>query len=801
VIELDIQDGAVVARSPQLFKRLLILAGLAIAVVLGLTVASAFAGHGRGTNVAVSVSPSGIATVVLDQRVQGSCTVGQVWGSGSVTLYSMPSAGGARTDEGTFNATAYCTRKAGTFIETRATITIDMSSMPDGWYVVRHTSGAKVSNIINVNGGSFMSSTDWSSESQFRKTTGQQTGSPGFGVQLPFAASIGYEYNQNLVAVDPDGGAVVANTMCCVTTDPDLAVTYDVINVTGTEVVGQQIVIPSSVTGTLSNGQYIEFKVRVTDNDGEYSEVDMVLSPTTNAPPALTPPAQTTLPVTGGSSTQVPLSATDPDTGQTVTFSLSGQPSWITLSQTPGNPATGGLNVNPPATTHGTFVFNVNATDNASGLPATSSFTMTVVVVGVPDAPTSVVATPGDGEIAVAWVDPVDDGGSAIIGYQLQYRPVGSSDAYATLAVTSGPATIPGLTSDVEYEVVVRAVTANGVGAGTTVTATPYSLAGAPGAVQDLATVVSSEHVTLSWTPPADDGGAAITGYRVEVRKVGDAGWTTVTTTTDTSVVVSGLERGTDHEFRVVASNSEGDGPGVVATATTLHRRPTPGATVNTTIRSGEAVVMPVYTGPGVSSVSIAATGSGLGSWSTSASGEVFTAGDAPFHGALSGEALNAPITSISPTPSGGGYYLVGRDGGVFAFGDATFLGSTSEITLNQQIEAIVPTCRNDGYYLVGRDGGVFAFGAARFLGSMGGTALNRDMLGIVPNCTGNGYWTFAADGGVFSYGDAEFHGSLGDDPPASGVAAMVPTSDGHGYWLIDGEGHAHAFGSAVQAG
>jgi hypothetical protein len=543
MVEVELEGGALVARCPQLLKRLLLLAGVAVVVILGLTIASAFASHGRGTNVSVSVSPSGIATVVLDQRVQGSCTIGQAVGSGSVTLYSLSGPGGSRSSIGNHSATAYCTRRAGSFIETRATITIDMTARADGWYVVRHTGGAKVDNIINVNGGGFDSATSWSSEAQFEKVAGHQTGSPTFGVQLPFAASIGYEYSQNLVAVDPDGGAVVANTMCCNTSAPDYAVTYDVITVNGSEVVGQQIVIPASTTGTLDTSEFIEFKVRVTDDDGEFSEVDMVLSPTTNAPPVMTPPSPTTRNLNGGSSLQIPLSATDPNTGQTVTFSLSGQPSWITLSQTVGNPATGTLSVNPPAATHGTFVVNVNATDDNAGLQATTSFTMTFHIAGVPDLPTSLVATPGDGVIEVAWVAPVSDGGSAITGYLLEYRPVGSSDPYSTLTVAGGPAQITGVTNDVEYEVRVRAVAVNGQGVPATVTATPFGLADAPGAVRDLASVVSSEHVSVSWTAPESDGGAPITGYRVEVRKAGETGWSTVTTTRATARARSSRRR------------------------------------------------------------------------------------------------------------------------------------------------------------------------------------------------------------------------------------------------------------------
>ncbi len=78
--------------------------------------------------------------------------------------------------------------------------------------------------------------------------------------------------------------------------------------------------------------------------------------------------------------------------------------------------------------------------------------------------------------------------------------------------------------------------------------AAPSGLTGAPG----------NSEVTLTWTTP-DNGGSAITGYRVDTR-TGDSDWTSTTTGTDTTHTVTGLTNGTGYQFRVAALNAAGTG-------------------------------------------------------------------------------------------------------------------------------------------------------------------------------------------------------------------------------------------------
>ena len=94
-----------------------------------------------------------------------------------------------------------------------------------------------------------------------------------------------------------------------------------------------------------------------------------------------------------------------------------------------------------------------------------------------------------------------------------------------------------------------------------------------PGAPTGLTATASGQtQIDLSWSAPASDGGAAITGYRIEVAADGSA-WSHLdadTGSTTTSYSHTGLTAGTTRHYRVSAITSAGTGPeSNVASATT----------------------------------------------------------------------------------------------------------------------------------------------------------------------------------------------------------------------------------------
>ena len=67
---------------------------------------------------------------------------------------------------------------------------------------------------------------------------------------------------------------------------------------------------------------------------------------------------------------------------------------------------------------------------------------------------------------------------------------------------------------------------------------------------------------TVTWDAPSDNGGATISGYRIE-RRAGSGSWVIAisnTSSASTSKTVSGLTNGTSYTFRVAAINSAGVG-------------------------------------------------------------------------------------------------------------------------------------------------------------------------------------------------------------------------------------------------
>jgi len=193
------------------------------------------------------------------------------------------------------------------------------------------------------------------------------------------------------------------------------------------------------------------------------------------------------------------------------------------------------------------------------------------------------------------------------------------------------------------------------------------------------------------------------------------------------------------------------------------------------------------------------ATSSGLGSWSLASDGGIFTAGDAPFAGSLSGPTLEAPVVSIAGTPCRNGYDVLASDGGVFTFGRARFFGSMGAKPLTMPMTGMAVTCSGHGYYMVAGDGGVFTFGDARFHGSIASRHLTSSIFAVVSSCTDSGYWLVARDGGVFAVGDVGFYGSLGGRTLSSPVVALLPTPTFHGYWLVAADGETFPFGDAAR--
>ena len=109
---------------------------------------------------------------------------------------------------------------------------------------------------------------------------------------------------------------------------------------------------------------------------------------------------------------------------------------------------------------------------------------------------------------------------------------------------------------------------------------------GPPGAPRNLTATPGNKEITLSWDPPADNGNAPATGYRIEWRVDGKdydkTIWATARSTTYTTNVNANLANGVKYFFRVKAGNGSGNSQGPYGSASgEVSATPTSGSAVD----------------------------------------------------------------------------------------------------------------------------------------------------------------------------------------------------------------------------
>lgn len=256
---------------------------------------------------------------------------------------------------------------------------------PDGDYTLQWTAGNRIYNIVNL-ASSGTKSVRF--RAKVRKVTGVATSAPFLGSDIATGIGIGDLYSQNLNASDPDD--VLGNgtlTYEALTGDPDLAPDTNVIDVAKLQANGQ-VEIPTTTTSGMANNSYYVYKVRVTDDQGDFAERDVLLRAVTpNHPPVINGlNTASGYDINAGATQTITFNATDPDGANTVNITGAGLPSWAQLTQTPGNPAQATLVLSPPAGSNTrTYRLNFDATDDDGNQALTGSRTIEVRVNGTPE--------------------------------------------------------------------------------------------------------------------------------------------------------------------------------------------------------------------------------------------------------------------------------------------------------------------------------------------------------------------------------------------------------------------------------
>ena len=162
----------------------------------------------------------------------------------------------------------------------------------------------------------------------------------------------------------------------------------------------------------------------------------------------------------------------------------------------------------------------------------------------------------------VKWNVPASDGGSAVLGYHLEFKEHSSIlwTKINRVLITDTQFKVTGIEEGLLYEYRVYAENIAGIGkcsnaSGAVAARDPCDPPGQPTVMN-----IARTSVSLSWTKPEYDGGAKVTGYIIESRELPDGRWLkcNFTNIQETYFDITGLTEDQRYDFHVIAKNAAG---------------------------------------------------------------------------------------------------------------------------------------------------------------------------------------------------------------------------------------------------
>jgi len=260
----------------------------------------------------------------------------------------------------------------------------------------------------------------------------------------------------------------------------------------------------STMTGELSGtppvGTYSNIVISVSDAEFTSSlpafTITVTATPPPNSPPTISGTPATSI-VEGMTYSFTP-DANDPDVGDTLTFSISGQPAWASFST-----LTGELSGTPPVGTYSNIVISVSDAEFTSSLPA---FTITVTATPPPNSPPTISGTAPNQVNAFSPYSFIPTASDPDVGDTLRFEVTGLP-SWASFNTSTGE--ISGTPIDTH------------VGVYTDIVITVFDTSNASDSLAPFSITVqavSLGSVTLNFTPPThNDDGTLLTdlaGYK-----------------------------------------------------------------------------------------------------------------------------------------------------------------------------------------------------------------------------------------------------------------------------------------------
>ena len=239
--------------------------------------------------------------------------------------------------------------------------------------------------------------------------------------------------------------------------------------------------------------------------------------------------------------------------------------------------------------TAGTTAGGVTITAELGGnaIANTASITLSATV---PAAPTSLLATAGNGSASIAFTTPTITGGSAITNYEYTLDAGANWTAFSPAATTS-PVSVTGLTNGTAYSIALRAV--NAIGAGASSSAVSVTPATVPGVPTIAAAAPGHQSASITFTAPVSDGGSAITDHEYELDASGI--WISFGTTSSPATI-SGLTNGQSYSVSIRAVNAVGAGAG--STVASVIPATVPGAPTGLSASADDQSIEVIFTAP-----------------------------------------------------------------------------------------------------------------------------------------------------------------------------------------------------------